>query len=211
MKKISILSAIFGLTFFGAATAADITIYHSPSCPHCHHAREFISSTLIYEYPDLKVTEVNVTDPANMEKFQEALTKCEFESGGVPVLVIGDKCEQGYADFMQDTLRQHIEIDLTDEQKAVAAANKQAISTDAEKFKSEHADRVNAISEYVAPTAENAAESVAEQSADSAVTAQDASATTKKEGGVIWFWGLLIVLVAGLGYVLVRGDKNKKK
>lgn len=192
MKKLSFLSAILGLTFAGAASAADITVYYSPTCPHCHHAREFIASTLVYEYPELKVTEVNVMDEANLPMFQETLKKCEFESGGVPVIVVGDKCEQGYADFMQDTLRQHVEVDLNDEQKAAAAANKQAMSEDAEKFKAEHADRANAISEY------NAA----------AVAAEDVE--KKSEGGnVIWFWGLLIVLVAGLGYVLVRKDKKK--
>ncbi len=194
MKKLSILSAIFGLSFIGAASAANITIYHSPHCPHCHHAREFISSTLIYEYPELTVTEVNVMDPANQEKFAAALKKCEFESGGVPVLVIGDKCEQGYADFMQDTLRQHIEVDLSDEQKAAAAANKQAMSEDAEKFKSEHANRASAISEYSAAAEQQAAE----------------SEKKNNQGGTIWFWGLLIVLVAGLGFVLVRGDNKKK-
>ncbi|MBQ8042041.1 MAG: hypothetical protein IJ273_01805 [Alphaproteobacteria bacterium] len=192
MKKLSFLSAILGLTFAGAASAADITVYYSPTCPHCHHAREFIASTLVYEYPELKVTEVNVMDEANLPMFQETLKKCEFESGGVPVIVVGDKCEQGYADFMQDTLRQHVEVDLNDEQKAAAAANKQAMSEDAEKFKAEHADRANAISEYNAATV--AAEEVEK----------------KSEGGnVIWFWGLLIVLVAGLGYVLVRKDKKK--
>ena len=191
MKKLSFLSAILGLTFAGAASAADITVFYSPTCPHCHHAREFIASTLVYEYPELKVTEVNVMDEANLPMFQETLTKCEFESGGVPVIVIGEKCEQGYADFMQDTLRQHVEADLNDEQKATAAANKQAMSEDAEKFKAEHADRANAISEYNA-------------------TAAAAEVEKKSEGGnVIWFWGLLIVLVAGLGYVLVRKDKKK--
>lgn len=206
MKKLSLLSAVMGLTFVGAVSAADITIYHSPSCPHCHHAREFISSTLIYEYPELKVTEVNVMDQANLPKFQEALKKCEFDNGGVPVLVIGDKCEQGYADFMQDTLRQHIEADLTDEQKSVAAENKAALAADAEKFKSEHADRVNAISEFsVAAPAEEAAPA-AEPAAEEAV----AEEAKKNEGGsTIWFWGLLIVLVAGLGYVLVRKDNKK--
>lgn len=199
MKKISILSAIFGLAFVGAASAANITIYHSPHCPHCHHAREFISSTLIYEYPELQVTEVNVMEPANQEKFQEALKKCEFESGGVPVLVIGDKCEQGYADFMQDTLRQHIEIDLSDEQKAVAAENKKALAEDAEKFKSEHADRVSAISEYAVAPVANEQQPVAQP-----------EKKTNQHGNTIWFWGLLIVLVAGLGYVLVRGDNKKK-
>ena len=197
MKKLSFLSAIMGLTFAGVASAADITIYYSPSCPHCHHAREFISNTLVYEYPELKVTAVNVMDQANLPAFQDALKKCEFDNGGVPVMVIGDKCEQGYADFMQDTMREYIEVDLSDEQKAVAAENKAAMAADAEKFKSEHADRANAVVEYTATVAEPAAEPVAEPE-------------KKNEGGsTIWFWGLLIVLVATLGYVLVRKDNKK--
>ena len=197
MKKLSFLSAIMGLTFAGVASAADITIYYSPSCPHCHHAREFISNTLVYEYPELKVTAVNVMDQANLPAFQDALKKCEFDNGGVPVMVIGDKCEQGYADFMQDTMREYIEVDLSDEQKAVAAENKAAMAADAEKFKSEHADRANAVVEYTATVAEPAAEPVAEHE-------------KKNEGGsTVWFWGLLIVLVATLGYVLVRKDNKK--
>lgn len=197
MKKLSFLSAIMGLTFAGVASAADITIYYSPSCPHCHHAREFISNTLVYEYPELKVTAVNVMDQANLPAFQDALKKCEFDNGGVPVMVIGDKCEQGYADFMQDTMREYIEVDLSDEQKAVAAENKAAMAADAEKFKSEHADRANAVVEYTATVAEPAAEPVTEPE-------------KKNEGGsTVWFWGLLIVLVATLGYVLVRKDNKK--
>ena len=197
MKKLSFLSAIMGLTFAGVASAADITIYYSPSCPHCHHAREFISNTLVYEYPELKVTAVNVMDQANLPAFQDALKKCEFDNGGVPVMVIGDKCEQGYADFMQDTMREYIEVDLSDEQKAVAAENKAAMAADAEKFKSEHADRANAVVEYTATVAEPAAEPVAEPE-------------KKNEGdSTVWFWGLLIVLVATLGYVLVRKDNKK--
>ena len=190
MKKLSLLSALFGMAFMGAASAADVTIYYSPSCPHCHHARDFISNTLVYEYPELKVTMVNVMEPANRPMFEEALKKCEFESGGVPVLVIGDKCEQGYADFMQDTLRGHVEVDLTDAQKATAAENKKAMEKDAEKFKSEHADRANAIVEHVA----------------SAET-QD-SQKKNSEPSTIWFWALLIALVAGLGFVLVRKDNK---
>lgn len=189
MKKLSFLFALFGLMIVGAASAADITVYYSPSCPHCHHARDFISNTLVYEYPELKVTMVNVADSANMSQFQDALKKCEFESGGVPVLVIGDKCEQGYADFMQDSLRASVEVDLTDEQKAAAAANKKAMESDAEKFKTEHADRANAIVEYVATT-------------------QTAEKKTNDGNSTVWFWALLVVLVAGLGFVLVRKDNK---
>ena len=185
-----------GLAFIGSASAADVTVYYSPSCPHCHHAREFIENTLVYEYPELKVTAVNVMDQANLPMFQEALKKCEFESGGVPVMVIGDKCEQGYADFMQDTLRGYVAADLTDEQKAVAAENKAAMESDAEKFKSEHSDRANAVVEYSAAAAQ-----VAE--------VEDTVKKNENGGSTVWFWGLLIVLVAGLGYVLVRKDNKK--
>ena len=196
MKQKTILSAIMGLAFIGTASAANITIYHSPSCPHCHHAREFISQTLIYEYPELTVTEVNVTNGDQRPAFEEALKKCEYESGGVPVLVIGEKCFQGYADFMQQELRDAIEVDLTDEQKATAAENKKALEENAEQFKADHADRAGAISEYVPANVQAAAEEpVAEQKKNS-------------EGSSIWFWALLIALVAGLGVVLVRKDKK---
>ena len=190
MKKLSALFALLGLAFVGAASAADITVYYSPTCPHCHHARDFISNNLIYEYPTITVTEVNVMDQTNMDKFNETLTKCKYESGGVPVLTVGEKCFQGYADFMQTELREAIEADMSDADKAVAAENKKAMEADAEKFKAEHADRKSAISEY------NASAEVA--------------ATEKKTAGSssIWFWGLLIVLVAGLGIVLVRKDKK---
>ena len=191
MKKLSFLFALFGFVMAGRAMAADMTIYYSPSCPHCHHARDFVSNTLVYEYPELKVTMVNVMESANRPMFEASLKKCGFESGGVPVLVIGDKCEQGYADFMQDTLRESVAVDLSDEQKATAAENKKAMEKDAEKFKSEHSERASAIVEYVASAETETAEK-----------------KTNNEPSTIWFWGLLIVLVAGLGFVLVRKDNK---
>ena len=147
MKISNLLYAIMGCAFIGNANAADITIYYSPTCPHCHHARDFISSTLIYEYGDLKVTQVNVMNPDNRPLFADALKKCEYASGGVPVLVIGDKCFQGYADRMQDDLRAAVEIDLTDAQKTAAAANKDAMGRDKAAFVAAHADRKSAIIE----------------------------------------------------------------
>ena len=188
MKKLLLLC---GLLYSGASVAADVTLYYSPTCPHCHHAREFLTNTLVYEYPDIKVTAVNVMEPSNLELFKVALDKCGFKSGGIPVLVIGDKCEQGYADFMQDDLRKYVEADMTDEQKSNATANKKALSENAEKFKSENSERAKAVVEHI----------------------EEVNKTAQKKtnsDGSIWFWGLLIVLVAGFGYVLVRGDKNKK-
>lgn len=190
MKKLSLVSMLFGLFLSGNALAADVTIYYAPSCPHCHHARDFVSNTLIYEYPELKVTMVDVTKPQHREMFRTALNECGLTSGGVPVLVIGDKCEQGYAEYKQDTLRKHVEADLSDSQKQIAADNKKAMAADAEKFKSEHSDRKNAISEFSASAETNAVQK-----------------KNNTDSGIIWLGVLLVLLVAGLGYVLVRKDK----
>ena len=147
MKILNVLFAIAGLSFISAANAADITIFYSPTCPHCHHARDFISNNLIYEYADLKVTEVNVMNVDNRQAFVDALYKCGYKSGGVPVLVVGEKCFQGYSDASQADLRAAIEADLTDEQKTAAAANKAALEKDKDAFVAAHADRKDAISE----------------------------------------------------------------
>jgi len=191
MKKLSIVSALCGVAFAGAASAANITIFYSPTCPHCHNARDFISSSLIYEYPALTVTEVNVMEGTNLPYFQETLKKCEYESSGVPVMVIGDKCFQGYAASMQDEMREAVEVDLSDSDKATAADNKKAMEEDADAFKNSHSDRISAISEYKSASAEPA---------------------EKKSNGEssAWFYGLLVVLVAALGFVLV-GTGHKKK
>lgn len=154
MKVSKLIFALIGGAFIGGANAADITIFYSPTCPHCHHARDFIGSTLIYEYDNLKVGEVNVMNVDNRQAFVDALFKCGYQSGGVPVMVIGDmnvkdgfKCFQGYADSMQNDLRAAIEVDLNDAQKSAAAANKTAMAQDKDAFVNAHADRKSAISE----------------------------------------------------------------
>ncbi len=190
MKKLPFLSAVFGLAFFGAAGAANITVYYSPTCPHCHHARDFIGGHLIYEYPNITVSEVNVMTETAMPVFQDALAKCKYDNGGVPVIVVGDKCFQGYADFMQQELRDAVEADMSDHDKKIAAENKQAMESDADAFKSKNANRLKAISEFN-PAAANEVQK-------------------KSNGGSsIYFYALLIVLVAALGFVLIRKDKKK--
>ncbi|MDE6250288.1 MAG: hypothetical protein K2M34_01470 [Alphaproteobacteria bacterium] len=188
MKKLSVLSALFGLMFVGAASAANITIYHSPSCPHCHHAREFFKDYLIYEYPTLSITEVNVMDESNRTVFLETLEKCKYESGGVPVIVVGEKCFQGYADFMQDELREAVEADMSDADKATAAENKKALAADAEAFRSANASRTDAISQY---------KPGAQKKIDNA-----GSVNTN-----LYWYVLLIAAVVVLGIVLVKRKK----
>ena len=148
MKFKFLLSVLFGMFVFSGAFAADLTIYYSPSCPHCHHARDFISTNLVYEYPSLHVTTVNVMAESNRAEFIDALKKCKYESGGVPVLVIGEKCFQGYGDVMRDDFRRAIEVDLTEDEVKTAADNRQKLESDgADAFRAANAERQNAIVE----------------------------------------------------------------
>jgi len=149
MKKATWFGTLVGAMFIGNAMAADITIYYSPTCPHCHHAREFISQNLIYEYPNLNVTTVNVTDSANRDEFMAVLKKCEYTSGGVPVMVVGEKCFQGYGDSMGDSIRAAIEVDMDEASRATATENKKSMESDANAFRTANSGRAAAIVERV--------------------------------------------------------------
>ena len=170
-----------------------------PTCPHCHHARDFVSNNLIYEYPNINVTLVNVTESANREEFMATLKKCEYESGGVPVLVIGEKCFQGFADSMADDLRAAVEADMTDAEKSLAAENKKALAANADAFRQEHEDRKNAIVEREVPKAE---------SADADAQKKNNKITKKSDSSWV-FYVILVALVFGLGFVLTRKGNKK--
>ena len=142
LKVAFLLTAFLG---FCSVNAADITLYYSPTCPHCHHARDFIENELVYEYDDLKVTLINAFE--NRDEFIATIKKCEYNSGGVPVMVIGEKCFQGYGDSMQGDIRSAIEADLTDAQKQSAADNKASFDKDKKAFIASHANRKDAITE----------------------------------------------------------------
>ena len=148
MKFTNFIFGLLCVVFISNANAADITLYYSPTCPHCHHAREFISNELIYVYDDLKVTTVNVMEQENRQMFFDTLKKCEFKSGGVPVLVIGEKCFQGFGKSSQDGIREAIEIDLNDEQKKSASENKSEFDKNHDDFVKSRSDRLNAIVEF---------------------------------------------------------------
>ena len=208
MKKI--FGALCGAMFIGNAVAADITIYHMPTCPHCHHAREFVSQNLIYEYPELKVTTIDVTNESNRQEFMDTLKKCEYDSGGVPVIVIGEKCFQGFADSMADDVRAAVEADMDDAAKKVAAENKKAMESDADAFRSAHSDRAAAVVERTVKTTEENKDAET-QNSDKAENAEQKTAenTTAKKSNDSWvFYLILIALVAGLGFVLTRKGKK---
>lgn len=195
MKNLSVFGAIAGAMFIGNAIGADITIYYSPTCPHCHHALEFISNNLVYEYENLNVTKVNVMESANRDEFMTTLKKCEYESGGVPVLVVGEKCFQGYGDSRQDDIRAAIEVDMDDAAKSAAAKNKSAMDKNADEFRANHADRASAIVEREIVSADETAQKKTEKH-------------VRGKSGDTWILYLvLVILLGGLGFVLTRKSK----
>jgi glutaredoxin len=189
MKKSILLSTVFAMAMIGAASAANVTIYYSPTCPHCHNARDFIGNKMAYEYPSVGIEAVNVMEQENLPAFQDVLIKCKYESGGVPVIVIGEECFQGYAPMMDDDLRKAAEVGLSEEEKGGAAEIRKEMENDAQKFRDAHADRSDAIKERGAAVQKK----------------------IENDGGkAIYFYAVLAALVLGLGFVLVRkGRKNK--
>ncbi|MCQ2580999.1 MAG: hypothetical protein MJ164_02405 [Alphaproteobacteria bacterium] len=191
--KTRILFGLFGLLFIGAATAADMTIYYSPTCPHCHHMRDYASNNFIYEYPSMKITMVDVTVPENRSLFIDVIKTCEYESGGVPVIKIGDKCFQGFAESMADDMRAAIESDMDAAAKQSAADVKRAISENGDTYRQEHPTPVATISEYTAQH---------DETAEKKTTASDNKWAS---------WVLIVLALVVLGFsVSVAKGKSKK-
>lgn len=193
MKK-TVLSVLCGLCFVGMAGAADITIYYSPTCPHCHHARDYTSNNFIYEYPTINVTMVDVTAPENRAMFIDVLKTCDFSSGGVPVIKIGEKCFQGFGEGMADDMRAAIEVDLSDDAKKSAADVKKSIAADGDKYRDEHPTPVATISEYSAQATDDNTEKKTNASDNSIVS---------------WILAILALLVLGFS-ISVSRKKSKK-
>jgi glutaredoxin len=193
MKK-TVLSALLGLCFVGAAPAADMTIYYSPTCPHCHHAKDFTNNNFIYEYPTITVTTVDVTVPEHRALFMDVLKSCDFSSGGVPVIKIGEKCFQGFGESMADELRAAIEVDLGDDAKKSAADVKKAIAADGDKYRSEHPTPVATVTEYFMPASDESAEKKTDDSSSNVTS---------------WTWAIVIFALLVLG-VAVSRKKSKK-
>lgn len=147
MKVLSKLFFVFAIVFCACANAADVSIYYSPTCPHCHHARDFISNDLIYEYQNISVTTVNVANRENSGAFQDVLKKCGYDKGYVPVIKIGEKCFQGFGNDTRDELRAAIEVDMDDSARSAATQNRAAMERDAAAFRNTHAERINAVRE----------------------------------------------------------------
>lgn len=104
MKKFLLLS-LFMVTNLVFAKTNDLKIFFLPACPHCHHALEFLENDLSKQVPNLNIIKVNLQDnDNNIIEFKKALSKCNYTSGGVPLILIKDKCFQGYSDNVKNDI-----------------------------------------------------------------------------------------------------------
>ncbi|MDR1071188.1 MAG: glutaredoxin family protein [Rickettsiales bacterium] len=95
MKKLLIAASALAMFACGSDSgASDVTLYFMPTCPHCHNAINFIDT----ELKGVSVEKIDVTKGGkNLERFNDQLTKCNFTSRGVPLMVVKGKCLQGFA------------------------------------------------------------------------------------------------------------------
>ncbi|MDR0967733.1 MAG: hypothetical protein LBL75_02790 [Rickettsiales bacterium] len=81
-----------------ATSKQSIEIFYSPTCPHCHHAMEWIDGELTDQYKNLDIKKRNVMRGDNLDLFRNAMKKCGYTSGAIPVIIVNnDKCFQGYS------------------------------------------------------------------------------------------------------------------
>ncbi len=117
MKKIGIFSMLLTILTFASVRAADVTLFHSPTCPHCHHAKDFLGNELVKEFNGIEIETINLASEENIEPFKAALKKCNYDKGYIPVIVVGDKCFQGYGKNMNDDIRDALTEKMKSEKK----------------------------------------------------------------------------------------------
>ncbi|MDR1696786.1 MAG: LPXTG cell wall anchor domain-containing protein [Rickettsiales bacterium] len=105
MKKI-LATCYLLLATSVALGATEMTIWYSPTCPHCHDAREFARDVLVPEFGEnLTIIETNASAPENGEQFMRTVRDCKMEGGFVPLIVVGEKCFQGFSDSIGNEIK----------------------------------------------------------------------------------------------------------
>ena len=74
---------------------AEVIIFYSPVCPHCHDALEFLDK-ISPNYKDLKITKYNTFTKTGINYYQHYTKKLNIDSNGVPIAIFNDKYELGF-------------------------------------------------------------------------------------------------------------------
>lgn len=71
-----------------------VYFFFSNSCPHCHHAMEYINK----KYPDAKITIVNVGNRSGYQLFLKCAEKFKLDNRlGTPLFCMGHRYIMGWA------------------------------------------------------------------------------------------------------------------
>jgi glutaredoxin len=92
-----ILAALFFIAkgAHGEKEKAEMVLFFSPSCPHCHKAMGFLDK-IGPQYPGLKITKHDVTTRSGMNYYTHYKKKLNIADSGVPLAIFGDQYELGF-------------------------------------------------------------------------------------------------------------------
>lgn len=76
-----------------------IYFFYQTTCPHCHDAAQYVKAN----YPNLKITSLDIKLPGNMRLFEKAIQKYAITGPkGTPLFLLGDKYIMGWSGAKQD-------------------------------------------------------------------------------------------------------------
>src|SRR5262249_34587679 len=122
--------------------------------------------------------------PENRGAFERALKKCKLDSYGIPLVVIGEKCFQGFGKGTSEKeFRDALNLGLGASEQEIVAQAAAALAANPEQVRKENAERI--------------------------ARARAENITVEKQGGNGILYGLLGVLGAALFAVLLFPRKRK--
>jgi glutaredoxin len=166
------------------AAVKEVSLFYAPTCPYCHYAKDFLFGTLAIEYPFVQFAQKNVQEPSNRGEFEKQLKKCKLDSYGIPLVVIGDKCFQGFAKgTTEKEYREALDISLSEKEKEIVEQAKAELAANPAAARKENAERV--------------------------ARAKAENIDVEKQNGNGLLYGLLGVLAAALLAVILFPKKKK--
>lgn len=97
----------------------NIYLFRGDGCPHCQEFLEYVANDLVKEMGDkFNVVSYEVWNDKNNAELMESISKkLEDDASGVPYIVIGDKSFSGYAESMNDEIKEAINTLYDSEEK----------------------------------------------------------------------------------------------
>jgi hypothetical protein len=89
-----------------AEESAELNLFYSPTCPHCHEEMKFLEYVIGDKYPDFEINQFSLTEEKNLDLMRDYFIEYKVPQdifGGVPITFIGEKY---YIGFNDDIARQ---------------------------------------------------------------------------------------------------------